>query len=109
MGLRERLLQKPFKEVVVDVDGDQFLVRSIMRVAKNEIVSACTDKNGKMDNARFEGEILAACVLDPETKKPVLSAVEWDLPSYITGPLVDAACDVCGFSDREKRSVKAEA
>lgn len=109
MSLKEKLLAAKPRTVRVTVDDMEFVVQSIGRVAKSELVLRCTGSDGKLNNARFEGEILAACVLDPETMQPVLSSDQWDVPAYVSGPLVEAACDVCGFSAREKLSVKTEA
>lgn len=106
--LRERLKAKRPKELTVIIDGDTFLVRGIGRIQKNALVERCQHaKTGKMNTPLFESEILAACVCDPATGEPVMpDPADWDIPADVSGPLVDACTDVCGFNRSERDAVK---
>lgn len=89
--------------------GDEFsfLVRGIGRVAKNQLVERCSNpKTGKLNTPQFEGELLSACVLDPETQESLLPPDEWEVPADVSGPLVDACMRVCGFSKAEQEELK---
>ncbi len=106
--LRERLKAKKAKELTVVVDGDSFLVRGIGRVQKNALVERCQDrKTGRMNTPLFESEILAACVCDPSSGEPVMpNPDDWDIPADVSGPLIDACTEVCGFNRQEREQVK---
>lgn len=107
MSLKEKLQAAKPREVTVNIEGDEFLVIGVSRSAKNKIVEQCTDDNGKMDVSQFEATILAACVCDPQTRVPVMpEPLEWDVPSHIAGPLVEASMNCCGFSKEEKDKAK---
>jgi len=94
--LSERLKAKQAKEITVEVDGDEYLIRSISRVEKIKLFERCTKKN-VVDSGRFEAEYIAACVLDPETRGPVEPDwTQWDVPSYISDPLFEAVMAVNG-------------
>lgn len=101
MSLRDKLKAKTVKTKTVTIDGDEYLVKGLSRVAKNELVNNSMDGK-KMNNARFEASLLAACVCDPSTGEPVMpDAKDWDIPSHIAGPLVAEVMKVCGFGDDE--------
>lgn len=101
MSLGEKLRSKQNKVVEVVVDGETCLVRGLGRIAKNELLESCHDGKN-LDARKLEAGILAACVCDPETNEPALPNPEdWDLPSHISGPLVEACMKVCGFGADE--------
>ena len=107
MNLGEKLKQRKPKELIVELDGDKYLVRGIGRVEKNKLMSACAKKD-KIDWDQVESTALARCVLDPKTEQPVLPNKEdWDIAADAAAPLVDAAIKVCGFDSSEVgRTVK---
>lgn len=107
MSLREKLKQAKSKEITVEIDGDSYLVCGLTRTAKNKLAQSATPSGngGKMDVDMFEAMMLAACVYDPTDGELLLSEPsEWDnVPSHITGPLVAACTDVCGFEEKKDK------
>lgn len=106
MSLRKKLKQAKSKEITVEIDGDSYLVRGLTRTAKNKLAQSATPiDGGKMDVDSFEAMMLAACVYDPADGELLISEPrEWDdVPSHITGPLVAACTDVCGFEEKKDK------
>lgn len=107
--LAERLKAKKAKEKTVEIDGDIYLVKSIGRIDKINLVERCM-KKGKVDEVQFEAEYLAACVFDPDTGEQVdADWHNWDIPSYIADPLVEAVMDVNGLKANRVDIVKKSA
>lgn len=101
MSLREKLKAAKPREKRLTLDGDEYLVRGLSRVRKNELVEKCQAK-GKLNNTLLEATLLSECVYDPADGKLVMDdPSDWDVPSHIAGPLVKACIDVCGFDDSE--------
>ena len=101
MSLWDELKAIPVKERTVNVAGKELLVREPMQIEKHEMMER-SQTAGKLDNAKLEGEVLATCVYDPQTREKLQpKASEWNLPSHIVGPLVAACIDVCGFDNTE--------
>ena len=95
--LAERLKAKTAKEKTVEIDGDNYLIRSIGRIDKINLIERCS-KKGKVDESRFEAEYLAACVFDPDTGQQVEKDWnEWNIPAYIADTLVEAVMEVNGL------------
>jgi hypothetical protein len=112
-SLSERLKAKQAKETTVTVDGDDYLIRSISRTDKANLIERCTNKKGVVDSSRFEAEYLAACVFDPESQQPVEPDWSgWNVPSYISDPLCEAVMVINGIKptkvDIAKNSVATE-
>jgi len=110
--LAERLKAKKAKEKTIEIDGDNYLVKSIGRIDKINLVERCL-KKGKVDEVRFEAEYLAACVFDPDSGDLVEKDWQnWDIPSYIADPLVEAVMEVNGLKvskvDIVKKSAETE-
>jgi hypothetical protein len=102
MSLRDKIKARKPKEILLQVDGDKYLVRGMSRVAKGELVRRCSNKSGGIDSDKLEAETLAACVLDPETQEQVMpDPNDWDVPADFSAPLVSAAISVCGFDSSE--------
>lgn len=106
MSLRDKLKAYKPRETTVEIDGDAFLVRGLGRIRKNELVDKCSAK-GKLDNEKLESMLLAECVCDPATGELVMSdPADWDVPSHVSGPLVKAVLEVCGFDNDEARQLE---
>ena len=106
MSLKEKLKSAKVMTEHVVIDGDEYLVRGLSRIRKNELVEKNSPK-GRLDTAAFEGAVLAECVLDPATSEPVMpDPADWDIPSHVAGPLVKACLKVCGFDEGEARQLE---
>lgn len=104
--LAERLKAKTAREKTVEIDGDNYLIKSIGRIEKINLIERCS-KKGKIDEVRFEAEYLAACVFDPNTGEHVdTDWKNWDIPSYIADPLVEAVMEVNGLRANKVDVVK---
>lgn len=100
MSLRDKLKSRKPKECTVTIEGDVFLVRGPGRVAKNQLL-AKSEKKGKVDTELLEANLLATCVLDPQTCEPVMpEPADWDIAADVAAPLVKACIEVCGL-DRD--------
>lgn len=103
MTLRDKLKARKPKEITLNLDGEKVIVRGIPRSLKNQIAARCEVK-GKLDNQKLEAELLAACVIDPETNAPAMPDLnDWDIPADVAGPLVAACIEVCGLDSSEYR------
>ncbi len=93
--------QKP-RRVAVEIDGETFEVRGMLRSEKNQMTADCTH-GGKLNNNELESRVLAYCVVDPGTDTPIQPiAAKWDeIPAEITGPLISRCIPLCGFDDSE--------
>jgi hypothetical protein len=110
MTLAERIKKKTVLERQVEVEGEAFLVRGLSRLDRSRQFAASTKaKSGTLDIAKLEANLLAVCVLDPETRQPVFAtAAEWDsVASHITAPLVEAVKKVCGLDNEDLPSPNA--
>lgn len=106
-SLAEKLKASKPRELIVEVDGDKYLVRGLSRVAKSKLYNQAVSPAGKWDAATYEGLMLAACVRDPETEELLLpDPADWDIPAELSGPLVEACADLIGLSKSEKDAVK---
>lgn len=106
MSLRDKLKAYKPRETQVEIDGDVFLVRGLGRVRKNELVDKCSSK-GNLNNEKLEAMLLAECVFDPSSGELVMSdPADWDVPSHVSGPLVKAVLEVCGFDSDEARQLE---
>ncbi len=94
MNLREKLLAKKCPERLVTIDGDEYLVVGLSRLARAELMdSAPRDKDGKLvDVNDIERAFLSACVCDPASRTPLIQSHEsalWDqVPTTITSVLI---------------------
>lgn len=103
--LAEKLKSLKPEEMRVAIDGDIFLVVGIGRIQKNKLLASC-QRNGKLDPALLEGNLLAECVRDPETREQVMpNPNDWDLPSHVVSPLVSACIKVCGLDADETKEM----
>ena len=103
--LAEKLKQLKPEQVVVTIDGTNFLVVSPGRIAKNQLLAA-SQKGNKIDPVLMEANLLAECVRDPETGEKVMPDVnDWDLPSNVVAPLVAACIKVCGLDSDEVKQM----
>lgn len=96
-SLRERLKAKKLNEKLVQVDGDEYLVRELGRTANNELLMR-SSIDGVVQGDRYEAEYIAACVYDPETNELVEPDwTQWaEVPTHISDALFAACMDVRG-------------
>jgi hypothetical protein len=103
------------REEEFEIDGDKFLAIGLMSGGKNRVMNECFDlQSGAIrDYARFVNLVIALCIYDPSTRKPLFNASSQEdrdaidaLPSEITEAMVSPASRVCGWGKEAVTSGK---
>ncbi|TCW35297.1 hypothetical protein EDC32_1089 [Laceyella sacchari] len=84
-----------------------FLVRALTGAARNKILNAAMDKNGKLDLDRFYPDLIIAACFDPESGEQVFEPTDRDMLLSKSGSALERiaqkAIKMSGLDDIEAK------
>jgi hypothetical protein len=116
---RERMKERAstmHRREVFEIDGEKFLAIGLMSGLKNRLGSETGNaKTGDVNLAKFNPRLIAHCIHDPDTERPIWNANDLNdlneidaLPSEMTDPMLAAAARVCGWGKDAVNAGKPE-
>lgn len=110
-SLRERLEARGLEESTLTIRGERFRVVELDKGDRLDLLAACRDGKGLIDNRKLENVFLSACVKDPDSGETVYGQDEshlWDhRGAGFTGPLMAEIMRLNGLdNDDVGREVK---